>query len=82
MVTTITTIRNLDPVRYRQIKARAALEGRPVGEVVSEAIAAYVMRPRRKGQETSLADLQPEEYPKGTTHLSEEVDHVLYGRKR
>lgn len=37
-----TTIRNLDAEAYRRIKARAALEGRTLGEAVSEAIRRYV----------------------------------------
>jgi plasmid stability protein len=37
-----TTIRNLDDEAYRRIKSRAALEGRTLGEAVSEAIRRYV----------------------------------------
>lgn len=37
-----TTIRNLDPEAYRRFKARAALEGRTLGEAVSEAMQRYV----------------------------------------
>ncbi len=37
-----TTIRNLDEEAYRRIKSRAALEGRTLGEAVSEAIRRYV----------------------------------------
>ncbi len=38
MNTMDTTIRNIDPEAYRQLKARAALEGKTLGEAVSEAI--------------------------------------------
>ena len=37
-----TTVRNLDPDAYRRIKARAALDGKTVGEAVSEAMRRYV----------------------------------------
>ena len=39
-----TTIRNLDEWTYRELKARAALEGRTIGEVVNEAIRSYLER--------------------------------------
>ncbi len=73
-----TTIRNLDEAAYRKLKAKAALSGKTVGEVVNEAIRAYCGRPdaQRRG---SLADLTPERYPKGNERLSEEIDAVVYG---
>ena len=40
-----TTIRNLDEGAYRSLKARAALAGKTVGEMVNEAIRAYLARP-------------------------------------
>lgn len=73
-----TTIRNLDDEAYRAAKARAALEGRPVGEVVSEAIRAYVARPP-PGRKRSVRTWKPEDFGKGTERLSEEIDEVLYG---
>ncbi len=72
------TIRNLDSRVYRAIKARAAAEGRTVGAVVSEAIAAYLARPVPTGTGT-LADLVPEDFGPGTERLSEEVDAIVYG---
>ena len=33
-----TTVRNLDEEAYRRAKARAALEGKNIGEVISEAL--------------------------------------------
>ena len=46
-----TTVRNLDPQAYRALRARAVLEGRTVGELISEAIRG-VSRPgnREAGQ--------------------------------
>ena len=40
-----TTIRNLDEAAYRELKARAALEGKTIGEAVNEAIRAYLAHP-------------------------------------
>ena len=74
-----TTIRNLDEEAYRSIKARAALEGKTIGQVVSEAMRAYVARPGLTANRGTLSDLVPEAYPDGTEHLSEEIDAIVYG---
>lgn len=73
------TIRNLDETVYRQVKARAALHGTTVGELVNEALRAWLARPHRTTGRRSLADLRPEPYPEGNEHLSEEIDAVAYG---
>ncbi|HXF97696.1 MAG TPA: ribbon-helix-helix protein, CopG family [Gaiellaceae bacterium] len=74
-----TTIRNLDETAYRQLKARAALSGRSIGELVNEAIRAYLARPQPPLRQQSLADLVPEDYGEGAEQLSEEIDAVAYG---
>ena len=74
-----TTIRNLDPKAYRALRARAALAGRTVGEVVSEAIRAYLARPDVGAKDGSLRDIVPEVYPEGTERLSEQIDAIVYG---
>ena len=74
-----TTIRNLDEDAYRRLRARAVLSGRTTGEVVSEAIRAYLARPEPPSGNSSLADLEPEDYGKGQERLSEEIDAVVYG---
>ena len=73
------TIRNLDEDVYRQLKARAALRGATVGELVNEALRAWLARPEATGGRRSLADLRPEPYPDGNERLSEEIDAVAYG---
>lgn len=73
-----TTIRNLDELAYRALKARAALVGKTVGETVNEAIRAYLGRPIPSGAVT-LRDLKPEPYPEGNERLSEEIDAIVYG---
>ena len=78
-------IRNLDPGVYRILKARAAAEGRPIGEVVTDAIRAYVGRPAKKtgrrAAKKSIADLPVFDGGPGSEHWSEEVDEFLYGGK-
>lgn len=73
-----TTIRNLDAHAYRALKARAALEGRTIGDIVNDAIRAYLDRPdpHRPG---SLRDLIPCPYPEGNETLSEDIDAIVYG---
>jgi plasmid stability protein len=73
------TIRNLDEDVYRQLKARAALRGATVGELMNEAIRAWLARPEGEPRRRSLADLEPEPYPDGDERLSEEIDAVAYG---
>ncbi|MFQ5903150.1 MAG: hypothetical protein ACE5JO_05610 [Candidatus Binatia bacterium] len=74
-----TTIRNIDETAYRALKARAALAGKTMGEMVNEAIRAYLARPDVHTKRGSLRDLRPERYPKGNERLSEEIDAIVYG---
>lgn len=74
-----TTIRNLDEEAYRELKARAALLGRTVGDVLNEAIRTYLARPAPTPRRGSLGDLGSALYPEGNERLSEEVDTILYG---
>jgi hypothetical protein len=74
-----TTIRILDERAYRLLKARAALAGKTIGEVVNEAIRAYLARPGVDYRGGSLRQLRPQAYPEGTERLSQEIDAVAYG---
>ena len=74
-----TTIRNLDERLYREVKARAARTGKTIGDVVNEAMEAYLGRPLDAPKRSSLADLRPEDYPDGNERLSEEIDSIVYG---
>jgi hypothetical protein len=73
------TIRNLDREAYRALKARAALGGNTIGELINEAIRGYLARPGPWPRRGTLGDLAPEEYPAGNERLSEEIDAVVYG---
>jgi plasmid stability protein len=75
-----TTIRNLDEEAYRALKARAALSGKTIGEVLNEAIRGYLCRPGASPKRGTLRTLAPERYPKGNECLSEEIDAIVYGR--
>ena len=76
-----TTIRNLDEQAYRDIKARAALEGRTVGEVINDAIRSYVASHPATPRTASFRDLQPVDFGPGTENLSREIDEIVYGVK-
>jgi plasmid stability protein len=75
-----TTIRNLDVQAYKELRARAVLEGRTVGEVLNEAIRGYLIRVAPESRKTSLRALTPEPFPIGNENLSSEIDSLLYGR--
>jgi plasmid stability protein len=74
-----TTIRNLDEESYRRLKARAALTNRTIGELVNEAIVAYLARTGPLERRGTLRELRPESYPPGNERLSEEIDRLVYG---
>ncbi len=74
-----TTIRNLDEALYRRAKARAALQGEPIGHVVNEALRAWLAAPRRGGGTRSLAEWKPVKFPEGSENLSQEIDSTVYG---
>ena len=73
-----TTIRNINEKIYRALKARAALAGKTVGEMVNEAIQVYLARPDAHAKRRSLKELKPEEYPAGNERLSDEIDTIVY----
>jgi len=74
-----TTIRNLDEDAYRRLKARAALADKTIGQMVNEAIRAYLARPAPDDRQGTLRELRPEPYGEGCDRLSEEIDAVVYG---
>ena len=73
-----TTIRNLDAEAYRALKAQAALTGKTIGELINEAILAYLRSRPTEAKTESLADLKPVTYPSGSEQLSEQVDSIVY----
>lgn len=77
-----TTVRNLDERAYRALRARAVLEGRTVGELISEAIRSYLGGGALKRGTASLRDLRPELFPEGNEQLSSEIDAIVYGARK
>jgi len=73
------TVRNLDERAYRELKARAALEGRSIGETLSDAIRFHLRSAPSPQRDGSLADLTPETYPPGNERLSAQIDAIVYG---
>jgi plasmid stability protein len=72
------TIRNLDEATFRALKARAALSGKTIGEMLNEALQAYLSRPESR-KRRSLRELVPEAYPEGNEDLSRRIDQIVYG---
>jgi plasmid stability protein len=77
-----TTVRNLDEQAYRALRARAVLEGRTVGELITEAIRGYLVRATNLQKRGSLRALKPEPFPEGNERLSSEIDSIVYGLNR
>ena len=77
-----TTVRNLDDRTYRELRARAVMEGRTVGDLMNEAIRGYLARFPVRQRTTSLRALQPEPFPERNERLSEEIDDIVYGEGR
>jgi plasmid stability protein len=76
-----TTIRNLDEQVYRALRARAVIQGRNVGDLLNEAMRAYLARSAGQGRST-LRALRPEPFPEGNERLSQEIDAIVYGDRR
>lgn len=73
-----TTIRNIDDNAYRALKARAAIENRSIGDLVSDAINGYLLRALPEEKTVSILDWKPLDYGPGTDNLSERVDEIVY----
>lgn len=76
-----TTVRNLDEHAYRALRARAVLEGRTVGDLMSEAIRSYLHRATTIRKTGSLRALRPEPFPEGNERLASEIDAIVYGAR-
>ncbi len=64
---------------YRELKAKAALLGKTIGELMNEAIRAYLAQTLWAPKRGSLRELVPESYGEGSESLSEEIDAIVYG---
>ncbi len=77
-----TTIRNLDEDAYRSLRARAVMERKTVGALISEAIPGYLARPAIRRNLSSLRLLHPRPLPPGNQRLSMEIDDIVYRNPR
>jgi plasmid stability protein len=77
-----TTIRNLDEHTYREFRARAVQQGRNVGELLNEAMRAYLVRATVSQGRSTLRTLKPESFPAGNELLSQEIDAIVYGERQ
>jgi plasmid stability protein len=74
-----TTIRNLDEAAYRALKARAAIRGTTIGELMNDAIRLYLASTEAFPKTRSILDKVPVEFPEGDEHLSDDIDLIVYG---
>ncbi len=73
------TVEGVDEAVFRHLEMRARMEEKDLGQLLTEAIEAYLRSPNWFPKIHSLADLEPEDFGPGTERLSEQVDEVLYG---
>lgn len=72
------TIRDVDPEVFREFKAETVRRGLTLGAAMNLAMEKFRSELRKKRPRfTSLA--KPMHWGKGTEHVSEEVDAILYG---
>ena len=72
------TIRNINDATYRQLKAKAALEGVTIGTAITQAIEFWISALGSTKKKGSIMDLKPVSMGKENEHLSEDIDKILY----
>ena len=71
------TIRDVDSEVFKMFKAEAIKKGLTLGSALT--IAMLKFRKELTGKKLKFSDLKPVDMGKGTEHVSEEVDSILYG---
>ncbi len=71
-----TTIRNIDPYVYKNLKIKAAQEGISVEKAATKAISEWLGLPKKKKR--SIIDIKPEHFGYQYRNLSEGMDEVIY----
>ncbi len=71
------TVRDVDPDVFREFKADATRRGFKLGSALTFAMVKF--RSELKKKKDKFTILKPTPWGKGTEHLSEEVDKILYG---
>jgi len=70
------TIRDVDPDVFREFKADAVKKRMKLGTAISLAMEKF--RVEMKDKKLKFTDWKPTNWGKGTEHISEEVDKILY----
>ena len=71
------TVKEVDEQSFRKLKAFAVQRKMKVGSALSLAIEFWLSSVKTK--KDTLSELKPISWGKGTEHLSEDLDSVLYG---
>jgi len=75
-MTTQITVKEVNEKAFRELKAFAVHHNMHVGAALSLAIESWLAT--MKNRKDTLSTLKPVNWGKGTEHLSEEVDSILY----
>ena len=75
----VVTLRNIDAGLFRAFKAKAASQGRTIGDMLNDVLREVLIERDTRAQ-ISLGDLKPIRFAAGNERLSDEIDEVLYGR--
>ncbi|MBI2147939.1 hypothetical protein HYU19_05745 [Candidatus Woesearchaeota archaeon] len=70
-------IRDVDSDVFREFKAEAVHQGLKMGSALTLAMEKFLSE--AKGKKSLLEGWKPTRWGKGTEHLSEQVDDVMYG---
>lgn len=73
------TIRNLDEDTYRRFKAWAVRHGKTVGEALTDAMEAYLLRSEQPRRRRDIWDLPTTPGGPDARTSSEDVDEIVYG---
>src|ERR1035438_9727103 len=65
-------------IRQFAISTRVVMQGRNIGDLLSEAMLAYLARVSVSRGRSTLRALAPEPFPDGNEGLSREIDAIVY----
>lgn len=72
------SIKNVDETIFRDFKAEAVREKLHLGEAITLALQSWVNHKRTKSR-MNILNIKPRSWGKGTAHLSEQIDEIVYG---
>ncbi|HLD04526.1 MAG TPA: hypothetical protein VJG90_02290 [Candidatus Nanoarchaeia archaeon] len=71
------SVKEVDEQVFREFKAESVREGLKVGKALTWAMQ-FWLESREKKPKLSILDFKPRSWGKGTEHVSEEIDEILY----